>query len=66
MITVDEGDDKCAGIAVWSGPVKGGKVGLRNRLRNWWFICCVDVWLLFNMIYYRGAGMDGKVFLFLG
>lgn len=60
VLTIDDGDEKCVGVAVWTGPERllGGRL---SRLRFRWFTTCLDIWLFFNMIYYKGAGMDGKV-----
>ena len=53
VLTVDDDDQKCVGVAVWTGPVRQsffGKVG------GWCILTILYLWLLLNMLYYGILG----------
>jgi hypothetical protein len=56
VLTVDDEDKKCVGVAVWSGPA--GKTGYLGRLRDWLVHSTFDAWQALHYIYYRGGGIN--------
>lgn len=54
VLTVNDDDQKCVGVAVWSGPIRKGFFA---KLRAWCVLAILHLWLIINMIYYGGAGI---------
>ena len=59
VLTVDDGENKCVGVAVWQGPVS--KNGVLTRVRDWFVQGGFDVWDHLNSLYYGGGGLNQKV-----
>jgi hypothetical protein len=60
VLSVDSEDEKCVGVAVWTGPGAKEKSPYQrfvSKLSLTW----LNFWLFFAMVYYRGAGMDAQV-----
>ena len=60
VLSVDSGDEKCVGVAVWTGPTAKQKSAY-ERLLSKLSLTWLNIWLFFGMVYYRGAGMDPRV-----
>jgi hypothetical protein len=60
ILTVDDGDEKCVGVAVWLPPA-GRKGAFLDKLKTRWFCAWLDLWLYVNKIYYGRAGFNPKV-----
>lgn len=60
VLKVDDSNQKCAGVAVWTGPVRKSFVG---NLVRWLMFAPLYLWLFFCMVYYgfRGNRMNKKV-----
>ena len=60
VLTVDDKDQKCVGVAVWTGPVRRS---FARRVGGWCALPILFVWLLVNRVYYglRGNRMNSKV-----
>ena len=58
ILTVDDDDEKCIGVAVWTGPPKRRNV--LGRLRTWCVLSILHVWLVMNFLYY-GSEMNETV-----
>ena len=66
VLTVDDDDQKCVGVAVWTGPVRKRFPG---KVAGWCILAILYLWLFINMFYYglRGNRMNSIVkFLYLG
>ena len=60
VLSVDSGDEKCVGVAVWTGPTTKQKSAYKRFLSKL-SLTWLNIWLFFGMFYYRGAGMDPGV-----
>jgi hypothetical protein len=60
VLTVNDANQKCVGVAVWTGPVRRGFFG---RIGGWCILAILYLWLFINMFYYglRGNRMNKKV-----
>jgi len=58
VLAVHDDDQKCVGVAVWTGPLKQSRFRL---IQAWLWLKLLALWLFVNLIYYRGAGMSGVV-----
>lgn len=50
VLTVDDENEKCVGVAVWMGPSRH-----RNffaKLRAWCILFALNIWLRFGFLYY--------------
>ena len=63
VFSIDDGDKKCVGAAVWTGPRPTAEGGIWSRVGRWFKMVGLEVWMLGAGIRYRGAGMNGKVAL---
>ena len=63
VLSIDDGDNRCVGVAVWTGPKleTEGDRGVWRRWGEWIRMVGLGVWIFGASIWYRGAGMDGKV-----
>lgn len=59
VLTVDDGDQKCVGVAIWQGPAS--ETSLFGRLRDWCVHTSFDIWDTLNSIYYGRSGIDETV-----
>ena len=59
VLSVDSEDEKCVGVAVWTGP--SAQKSTYNRFISKVSLTWLNIWLFFAMAYYRGAGMDAQV-----
>lgn len=59
ILSIDSEDEKCVGVAVWTGPAKQRPVC--GRFISEVSLVLLNKWLLFALVYYRGAGMDARV-----
>lgn len=57
VLTVDDDDQKCVGVAVWTGP---GREGFLGKVAGWCVLTILYLWLIINMLYYilRGFKMN--------
>src|ERR1700730_3638060 len=60
VLTVDDGQRKCVGVAVWQGPIS--KSGILTRFRDWFVHGGFDLWDHLNSLYYGHGGLNEKVF----
>ena len=60
VLTVDDGDQKCVGVAVWTGPVRKTFV---STIGGWSILTVLYLWLFIDMFYYglRGNRMKNIV-----
>jgi hypothetical protein len=58
VLTVDDDDQKCIGVAVWTGP--NCRKGVVEKVRAWFILLVLNVWLFFSMLYY-GSEMSPTV-----
>jgi len=61
VLKVDENNQKCAGVAVWTGPVRKSFFG---NIVGWFMLATLYLWLFLSMFYYglRGNRMNKKVY----
>lgn len=59
VLTVDDGESKCVGVAVWQGP--NPRRGVLASVRDWFVKRGFDVWDELNSLYYGGGGLNHKV-----
>jgi len=58
VLSIDSGDEKCVGVAVWTGPTAKQKSAY-ERFMSKLSLTWLNIWLFFGMIYYKG--MDARV-----
>ena len=63
ILTIDDDDEKCIGVAVWTGPPK--RRNFFGKLRTWCVLSILHVWLVMNFLYY-GSEMNETVIRFRG
>src|SRR5271167_2668612 len=61
VLTVDDEDQKCVGVAVWQGP--SSQTSILGKLCDWCVHTGFDLWNTLNWIYYGGSGMNKLVFV---
>ena len=59
VLTVDDEDQKCIGVAVWQGPT--GQSSLLAKLRDFLVHTGFDIWNTMNTLYYGGSGINRTV-----
>ena len=59
VLTVDDGERKCVGVAVWQTPIS--KTGILSRVREWCVQGVFDVWDHLHTLYYGGGGLNVKL-----
>jgi hypothetical protein len=58
VLTVDDDDKKCVGVAVWQGPTRQSLAG---RLYDWCVQAGFDFWDNVNLLYNGHGGLNQKV-----
>ena len=60
VLTVDDDDQKCVGVAVWTGPVRKSFIG---EIGGWCILGFLYLWLFIDMFYYglQGNRMNNSV-----
>ena len=58
VLTVDDGDQKCVGVAVWTGP---GREGFFSKVGRLCILTILYSWLIINMLYYRLRGFKMNI-----
>jgi len=61
ILSIDDDDEKCIGVAVWTGPLKPRN--FLGRVRTWCILSILYVWLVLNSLYY-GSEMNETVIKF--
>jgi hypothetical protein len=61
VLSVDSDDEKCVGVAVWTGPPSAKQKSAFEWFKSKLSLAWLNVWLFFALAYYRGAGMDQQV-----
>jgi len=64
VLSVDDGNKKCVGVAVWQGPISGA--GILSRFRDWCVHAGFDVWDQLSSLYYGDGGLNRKVEVTVG
>jgi hypothetical protein len=49
-LTVDDENEKCVGVAVWTGPLRHRN--FFSKLRAWFILFGINIWLRFGFLYY--------------
>ena len=50
VLTVDDENEKCIGVAVWTGPMR--HQSFFGKLRAWCILFGLNIWLRFGFLYY--------------
>ena len=58
ILTVDNDDDKCVGVAVWTSP--NSRPDFFGKLRAWCISSALYIWLVLSFLYY-GSEMNETV-----
>jgi hypothetical protein len=59
VLSVDDGDEKCVGVALWEGPTR--ERGLLGKVFNYCVQGGFDIWDSLKSIYYGDCGLNKKV-----
>ncbi len=59
VLTVDDEDQKCVGVAVWQGPTH--QSSLLGKLRDFLFHTGFDIWNILDNVFYGGSGINKTV-----